>query len=61
VTELSDSVYQEENADRLLERHFHATLSGIGLSDRELEKLSAAGALSYIGREARECICILLR
>lgn len=48
VTELSDSVYQEENADRLLERHFHATLSGIGLSDRELEKLSAAGALSYI-------------
>ncbi|MGN8817018.1 DNA mismatch repair protein MutS [Oribacterium sp. HCP28S3_H8] len=48
ITELDDAVYQDDTATRLLEKHFHASIEGIGLKDRELARLSAAGALSYI-------------
>ena len=34
--------------DALLEEHFHASISGIGLSDRDLARLSAAAALRYV-------------
>ncbi len=48
ITELEDAVYKDETAAALLEKHFHATLAGIGLADRDLARLSAAAALSYI-------------
>ncbi len=48
ITELDDSVYDDETATALLEKHFHASIEGIGLLDRDLSKLSAAAALRYI-------------
>ncbi len=48
ITELEDAVYKDETAAALLEEHFHASLAGIGLADRDLARLSAAAALSYV-------------
>lgn len=48
VTELEDSVYKEQTADALLEEHFHSSIEGLGLRDRDLPRLSAAAALRYI-------------
>lgn len=48
ITELEDDAYDEAQATALLERHFHASVAGIGLTDHELCRLSAAAALKYI-------------
>ena len=48
ITELPDEVYDDGKATTLLEEHFHASISGIGLSDRDLARLSAAAALRYV-------------
>jgi len=48
ITELGDDVYDDEKATRLLEEHFHASIEGIGLQDRDLARLSAAAALRYV-------------
>lgn len=48
ITELEDSVYREQTASELLEKHFHSSLEGLGLKDRDLPRLSAAGALHYV-------------
>ncbi|MBR1857537.1 MAG: DNA mismatch repair protein MutS [Oribacterium sp.] len=48
ITELPDEVYDDVKATTLLEEHFHASISGIGLSDRDLARLSAAAALRYV-------------
>ena len=45
TTELEDAVYKDEAATKLLEEHFHASIQGIGLADRDLARLSAAAAL----------------
>lgn len=48
ITELNDEVYDDEKATKLLEEHFHASLSGIGLQDKDHARLSAAAALRYV-------------
>ncbi|OON86025.1 DNA mismatch repair protein MutS [Oribacterium sp. C9] len=48
ITELNDEVYDDEKASALLQEHFHASLSGIGLQDKDLARLSAAAALRYV-------------
>lgn len=48
ITELNDEVYDDEKARSLLQEHFHASLSGIGLQDKDLARLSAAAALRYV-------------
>ncbi len=48
ITELPEEDYSEEKARELLEKHFHAGLAGLGLSDRKHARLSAAAALRYI-------------
>lgn len=48
ITELEDGVYKDEAATKLLEEHFHASIQGIGLADRDLSRLSAAAALHYV-------------
>lgn len=48
ITELEDNVYREQSATELLEKHFHSSIEGLGLSDKDLSRLSAAAALYYI-------------
>lgn len=48
ITELGDDVYDDEKATRLLEEHFHASIEGLGLKDKDLARLSAAAALTYV-------------
>ncbi len=48
ITELPAEDYGEEKAQELLEKHFHAGLSGLGLADRKHARLSAAAALRYV-------------
>ncbi len=48
ITELPAEDYGEEKARELLEKHFHAGLSGLGLADRKHARLSAAAALRYV-------------
>ena len=48
ITELGDDVYNDEKATKLLEQHFHASIEGLGLQDKDLARLSAAAALTYV-------------
>ncbi len=48
ITGVEDAVYKDEAATKLLEEHFHASIQGIGLADRDLARLSAAAALHYV-------------
>lgn len=48
ITELPKEDFSDGKAEKLLEKHFHASLDGIGLRERPLAKLSAAATLQYV-------------